>query len=87
MLSTLTTSISNLIHAWSFTLTYLEKRDVRDTQELNQRKDQLTKKNIVFLKTMSLIVKLIWYQMDFLLFDAIFIRNVLLKKKYQNKTY
>ena len=36
---------------------------------------------------MSLIVKLIWYQMDFLLFDAIFIRNVLLKKKYQNKTY
>ena len=29
-------------------LTYLEKRDVRDTQELNQRKDQLTKKNILF---------------------------------------
>ena len=47
MLSTLTTSISNLIHAWSFMLTYLEKRDVRDTQELNQRKDQLTKKNIL----------------------------------------
>ena len=48
MLSTLAMSISNLIHAWSFMLTYLEKRDVRDTQELNQRKDQLTKKNILF---------------------------------------
>ena len=61
-------------------LTYLEKRDVWDMQELNQKSaDQ--KKILCFFKTTSLIVKLIWYQMDFL-FDAIFIRNVLLKKKY-----